>query len=168
MLRFFSNTAIIHSSQRVAGFGLIEMRGSAGTQTPLHVHHDESEGFFVLDGALRLHIGDRTVHLRKGQSTLAESGVSHRVVVDSGNPARWLVITNGEFDQFVATVADTDDGHPRPTDDRLLKEVAAGFGIDIIDSTSSRDHHGKPRERPLSPDRWTPVPRTIGRKSHRP
>jgi quercetin dioxygenase-like cupin family protein len=140
-LRFLSNTAIIHCARRVAGFGLIEMGGAAGTQTPLHVHRVESEAFFVLDGALRLHIGDRVVHLREGQSALAESGVAHTVVVDSGDPARWLVITNGEFDHFVATVAAADDG-PRPTDPRSLKDLAAGFGIDIIDSTSSPDRHG--------------------------
>jgi quercetin dioxygenase-like cupin family protein len=142
MLRFFSNTAIIHCSQRHAGFGLIEMRGAAGTRTPLHVHQVESEAFFVLDGALRLHIGDRTVHLREGQSTLAESGVPHAVVVDSGNPARWLVMTNGEFDDFVATVAADDDEHSQLSHPRLLKDLAAGFGIDIIDFASSRGHHG--------------------------
>ena len=136
MRRFLSNTAIIHCSQQVAGFGLIEMHGATGTQTPLHVHRDESEAFFVLDGALRLRIGDRTVHLDEGQSTLAEPGVPHRVVVESGNPARWLVITNGEFDRFVATVG-ADQDHSRPTDPKVLGEVAARFGIDLIHSTSA-------------------------------
>ncbi len=132
-LRFLSNTAIIHCSQQIAGFGLIEMRGATGNQTRQHVHRVETEGFFVLDGALRLHIGDRTVHLGQGQSTLAEPGVPHTLVVESGDPARWLVITDGDFDRFVATVAAGD--HTRPSDPESLKYVAARFGIDIIDST---------------------------------
>jgi quercetin dioxygenase-like cupin family protein len=130
--RFLSNTVIIHCSQQVTGFGLVEMRGAAGTQTPRHVHRVESEGFFVLDGTLRLQIGDRTIHLDPGQSTLAEPGVPHTLVVESGDPARWLVITNGEFDRFVATVA---DDHSRPTDPETLKDLAARFGIDILHPT---------------------------------
>jgi quercetin dioxygenase-like cupin family protein len=134
MLRFLSNTAIIHCSHRGASFGLVEMRGASRNETPPHVHRAESEGFFVLDGALRLRIGDRTVHLRQGQSALAEAGVPHTLVVESGDPARWLVITNGEFDRFVATVA---DDHSRPTDPESLKGVVARFGIDIVHSTSA-------------------------------
>jgi mannose-6-phosphate isomerase-like protein (cupin superfamily) len=142
ILQFLSNTAIIHCSHHVAGFGLIEMRGAAGNQTPPHVHLVESEGFFVLDGTLRLHIGDRAVHLEEGQSTVAEPGVAHTVVVESGNPARWLVITNAEFDRFVATVA-ADFGRSRPSDPQALTEVAARFGIHIIHSTpatTTTDH----------------------------
>jgi quercetin dioxygenase-like cupin family protein len=133
-LRFLSNTAIIHCSRPVAGFGLIEMRGATGNETPRHVHRVESEGFFVLDGTLRLQIGDRTVRLAQGQSTLAEPGVPHALVVESGDPARWLVITNGEFDRFVATVA-ADDDDTRPTDTQTLKDLAACFGIDILHPT---------------------------------
>jgi quercetin dioxygenase-like cupin family protein len=132
-LRFLSNTAIILCSQQIARFGLIEMRGATGNKTPRHVHRVETEGFFVLAGALRLQIGDRTVRLGQGQSTLAEPGVPHTLVVESGDPARWLVVTNGDFDRFVATVAAGD--HTLPSDPESLKYVAARFGIDIIDST---------------------------------
>jgi mannose-6-phosphate isomerase-like protein (cupin superfamily) len=142
MRPFLSNTAIIHCSQQVAGFGLIEMRGATGTQTPMHVHRNESEAFFVLDGALRLRIGDRTVHLNEGQSALAPPGVPHRVVVESATPARWLVITNGEFDRFVATVGAGHD-HSRPTDPKALSEIAARFGIDIAHSTSATTTGGQ-------------------------
>jgi quercetin dioxygenase-like cupin family protein len=131
MLRFLSNTAIIHCSRQVAGFGLIEMRGTPGNESPRHVHRVETEGFFVLNGTLRLYIGDRTLRLSEGQSTVAEPGVPHTMVVESGNPARWLVITNGEFDRFVATVA-SDDGNTRRADPETLKDLAARFGIDII------------------------------------
>jgi quercetin dioxygenase-like cupin family protein len=134
MQRFLSNTAVIHCCQQVAGFGLIEMRGATGTQTPRHVHRAESEAFFVLDGTLRLCIGDRTVHLDAGQAAVAEPGVPHTVLVESGNPARWLVITNGGFDRFVATVAAEGD-RSRLADARAIKDVAARFGIDIVHST---------------------------------
>jgi mannose-6-phosphate isomerase-like protein (cupin superfamily) len=142
MQRFLSNTALIHCSQQDAGFGLIEMRGATGTRTPLHVHRVESEAFFVLHGVLRLRIGDRTVRLYEGQSALAQPGVPHTVLVESGNPARWLVITNGGFDRFVATVAAHEDPS-RPADPQVLQDVAARFGIDIVPCTpapTTADH----------------------------
>jgi mannose-6-phosphate isomerase-like protein (cupin superfamily) len=107
------------------------MRGATGSATPRHVHRVESEGFFVLDGTLRLQIGDRTLRLAEGQSTLAGPGVPHTLVVESGNPARWLVITNAEFDRFVASVAGDHD-RTRPTEPETLKDLAARFGIDIL------------------------------------
>ena len=36
------------------GYAMIEMLAPAGDQPPLHVHHEEDEGFYVLEGELSL------------------------------------------------------------------------------------------------------------------
>jgi mannose-6-phosphate isomerase-like protein (cupin superfamily) len=135
-LRFLNNTAIIHSTHDQAGYGLIEMRSPTGNETPRHTHRVESEGFFVLKGELNVRIGDRTVPLGPGQFVLAEPGIPHSLVVTSGDPARWLVVTNGHFDQFVTAVA-ADQDRNRPVNAGTLISIAARFGIDILNPTSA-------------------------------
>ncbi|MFC7009593.1 cupin domain-containing protein [Halalkalicoccus salilacus] len=40
-------------------YGVIEQRANAGMRTPLHVHHAEDELWFVIDGQLSVHVGER-------------------------------------------------------------------------------------------------------------
>jgi mannose-6-phosphate isomerase-like protein (cupin superfamily) len=133
-MRFLNNTAFIHITHEDAGYGLVEMCSQTGNQTPQHTHRVESEGFFVLEGELTVRIGDRPVPLTPGQFVLAEPGIPHSLVVTSGDPARWLVITNGHFDQFVATVA-ADQDNNRPVNPDTVTAIAARFGIDILKPT---------------------------------
>jgi quercetin dioxygenase-like cupin family protein len=139
-LWFLHNLAIIRvrSDQTGGGYAVVETVGAPGDMPPLHVHHHDDEGFYVLDGALRLHVGgDQVIHAGPGQLVLAPRGVPHVYVVESDRPARWLAISNGGFDRFVEEVA-VPAGQPElptapeiPDPDELLA-IAARHGIEIL------------------------------------
>jgi len=59
------------------GHAMVEMLAPPGDQPPLHRHHDEDEGFYVLEGELSLWAGDEHVVLRAGQFANAPRGVPH-------------------------------------------------------------------------------------------
>ena len=44
---------------------------------PLHVHHDDDEAWYVLEGVLRFRIGDETFEAGPGGAVLARKGVPH-------------------------------------------------------------------------------------------
>jgi len=44
---------------------------------PLHVHHDDDEAWYVLEGMLEFRLGDRRVVAEPGAAVLAERGVPH-------------------------------------------------------------------------------------------
>jgi mannose-6-phosphate isomerase-like protein (cupin superfamily) len=44
---------------------------------PLHVHHDDDEAWYVLEGALRVRLGDRDVDVPAGGAVLAPRGTPH-------------------------------------------------------------------------------------------
>ncbi|WP_412070036.1 cupin domain-containing protein [Rubrivirga sp. IMCC43871] len=44
---------------------------------PRHVHHDQDELFYVLEGAYRLHVGEAVFDLGPGDSVFAPRGVPH-------------------------------------------------------------------------------------------
>jgi quercetin dioxygenase-like cupin family protein len=128
-VRFLGNMATIHAPSAATGerYALVEMLGPAGSQTPLHVHHDDNEGFYVLDGRLRVHAGANAVVLGPGEFFLAESGPPHAVIVGPGQPPRWLVTSGGGFDRFVISVAAA--GERTEAD---VGRIAGTFGIEIL------------------------------------
>jgi quercetin dioxygenase-like cupin family protein len=146
-LWFLHNRAVIHarSDQTDGTYGVVELTGAPGDAPPLHVHTYDDEGFYVLEGSLRLHIGgEAAVHLHAGQFALAPHGVPHVYVVESEQPARWLAITNGGFDRFVEElgVPAQSDGLPvephMPAHEELVA-IARRHGIMLL---------GPPRQLP--------------------
>jgi quercetin dioxygenase-like cupin family protein len=139
-LWFLHNRAVIRarSDQTDGAYAIVELTGAPGDMPPLHVHTHDDEGFYVLEGALRLHIGPADVlHLRPGEFALAPRGICHTYVVESERPARWLTISNGGFDRFVeelsvpARYSGLPDEPEMPPPDELA-HVSERHGIVIL------------------------------------
>ena len=108
--------------------GLVDMiEVPAGQMPPLHVHHAEDEGFYVLEGEVTLYLPGEQFECRAGDFFLAPRGVPHTYRVGD-RPARWLVTsTPAGFERFVAAVAALDEPDPA-----ILGAVAAEHGIEIL------------------------------------
>ncbi len=124
-----SRARILTDAQATAGrLGLIDMISvPAGHMPPLHVHHTEDEGFYVLEGEVTLLLPDRSVECGPGDFVLAPRGVPHAYRVGE-RPARWLVVSSpAGFERFVAAVAALDELDPA-----VLGAVAAEHDIEIL------------------------------------
>jgi quercetin dioxygenase-like cupin family protein len=85
-------------------FGLVEMSGGPGTEPPLHVHANEDEFFYVLEGRLKVIRGDEQMILEAGDSAFLPRNVAHTFTISS-DQARWLVyITPGGFEGYFQTL----------------------------------------------------------------
>lgn len=61
---------------------------------PLHVHHADDEAWYVLEGVLRLRIGDELRELGPGGAAFARKGVPHAYGnARRGRPVRYLLVT---------------------------------------------------------------------------
>ena len=114
---------------RVLTPGLVEMTAvPAGDMPPLHVHHDDDEGFYVLDGAVTLYLPDDQATLGPGDFFLAPRGVPHAYRVADTGPAAWLCTSQpARLGAFVGEVAALDRQEPT-----ALGEVAARYSIEIL------------------------------------
>jgi mannose-6-phosphate isomerase-like protein (cupin superfamily) len=138
-LWFIDNLAFVHAGGEQTGgrYCVVEVAGREGDMPPLHVHHDEDETFFVLEGRLRLFVGDGEIALGAGECAVAPRGVPHVYRVESA-AARWLGIGNGDgFEAFVRAVSEpapSADLPPegRPADPAALAAAAAERGIEIL------------------------------------
>lgn len=116
--------------------GLVEGVFPAGDATPFHIHHEDHEAWYLLEGEATLYCGDNRIEAQEGDFLWAPKGVEHAIVVGSERPARMLVLTfPGGFVDFVSEM-----GIPapqrrlpdsRPFDPAHLAEVAARHGITI-------------------------------------
>lgn len=113
--------------------GLVEIEAPAGDMSPLHVHHAEHEGFYVLEGEATLFLPGRQVTLGPGDFFLAPRGVPHAYAIGD-RPVRWLVTsTPAHFEGFVRDVAQAG-----PVDPPALGALAARHQIEILGPPGTR------------------------------
>jgi quercetin dioxygenase-like cupin family protein len=135
-LWFLNNLAVVHVNEPT--LGIVELTGASGDTPPLHVHTDEDETFYVLEGEVTVYIAGRdAVVLGAGQAAFAPRGVPHTYVVTSSAPARWLGTSTGQ--QFASFVEALSTPAPEPTlpsnveiDPGHVAEVAARHGIELL------------------------------------
>ena len=134
-LDFLGSRARVLSDAESSGglLGLVEMDVPAGDRSPLHVHHAEDEGFYVIDGEVTLFLPGEAVTLGAGEFFLAPRGVPHAYEVGD-RPARWLVTsTPAHFEAFVRDVAAAG-----PMDPPALGALAAEHQIEILGPPGAR------------------------------
>ena len=129
---------LLDRTRNADGLSVIEHRMAKDFAPPLHVHHQESETFVILEGRFRFQrdgeiseasVGD-TIHLPRG------SVHGFRVLSDYG---RCLTITKGPFEDMVRAAsrpAATEDlpeqAPPTVLQQQALSEICLAHGIDLV------------------------------------
>ena len=69
--------------QDTAGhYGLVEIVVPTGLGSPWHVHPDEDEWFYVLDGEFTFYVGDARLSLPAGSFAFGPKGVPHTFIAE--------------------------------------------------------------------------------------
>jgi quercetin dioxygenase-like cupin family protein len=109
-----------------------------GGGSPLHVHHNESEWFYVLEGELTIWVDGETVVAGPGSFVFGPRDVPHTFVVSS-EQARFLLVTEPAgmegFVRALAAPAERPEIPPAPTappDMEPVLAAAAEHGIEIL------------------------------------
>lgn len=138
---FLDALVIVHSRYSESGLCFLETLSSPGPGAPLHVHPDQEEGFYVVDGSLRVYVGSEVIDLAPGQFALAPRGIPHTFEVTSEGPTRDLSWINGPFDEFLEAVAvpAKELRLPRPEDlpaeegdPEEFARLAAAVGVTVL------------------------------------
>jgi quercetin dioxygenase-like cupin family protein len=78
------------ADQTGGSFSQVETIDPRGTATPLHLHRNEEEAFYVLEGAVSLLVDGEWTDISQGDYALVPRGIPHAYVVRSER-ARMLV-----------------------------------------------------------------------------
>jgi mannose-6-phosphate isomerase-like protein (cupin superfamily) len=117
-------------------FALLDQRVGGGYATPLHVHHDEDEAWYLLDGEVTFYCGDARVRVEAGAWVFAPKGVPHAFRVGEAGARMLTFSAPAGFADFVRAAGEPAAGlrlpPPGPLDVERLSAVAARHGIAIL------------------------------------
>lgn len=141
---FFLNhlaTVKVAAGESDSGLAMVEFVAPRGFAPPLHVHTEEDELMYVLEGEIRIDTGDGdSAVVSAGAAVTLPHGVPHVWQVLS-NQARFLTVNAGRrngpsFDRFVAALGTPTDPRALPDpveiDPGYVAQVCAEHGIEVL------------------------------------
>jgi mannose-6-phosphate isomerase-like protein (cupin superfamily) len=141
-LNWLGELAIIHTTGKETNgkYCIIELYATAQGSPPWHVHHNEDEGFFIIDGAFTFSVGNTSLKAKSGDYLMAPKGIPHTYSVDSPGHARLLMICSpAGFEEAVrsmssrATSLVPPDPENAEIDFEKITAIAARYGIEFVD-----------------------------------
>jgi mannose-6-phosphate isomerase-like protein (cupin superfamily) len=115
----------------------IETDDPRGTGPPLHLHHNEDETFYVLEGEVTIVVGDERFDLDAGAYLFGPRGVAHAYVVRSERARMLVTASPGGVEEVFVSLGVPVTGSEPPTDavmppmDELVR-LFADYGCEIL------------------------------------
>lgn len=129
-LAFMGQVSFVRATGHNTGGALTftETRTPAGNGPPKHVHSNEDEMFYVIEGELSVTLGDQTHAAPAGTFVFAPRGVPHAYTATA--PTRHIaIVTPPGFERFLH-----DAGEAAIAGPQALASVAARYGITMLES----------------------------------
>ena len=140
-LSFFGSLTWIKATGEQTGgaFGLIEHLMPPGEEIPWHLHHNEDESFYVIEGEVLFIVGEEQQRITAGPGTFVfgPREIPHGFRVAGSSPARMLIeATPAGFEHFVLALSEPApaSGFPPagPPDMEKVMAAAARANIEIL------------------------------------
>ena len=87
-------------------FGLVEVTVRAGEGSPWHVHEDEDEWFYVLEGEFTVYVGEQRLSLTPGSFAFGPRGVPHTFVGETDGAKALVGFQPFLFEGFLREVGE--------------------------------------------------------------
>lgn len=118
---------------------IIEITEPPGAVAPKHVHHNEDEGFWVLDGNVTFEVGGTTIAASAGDYAFGPRDIPHSYVVGPDGCRMLFIVTPAGFEELVRLIsvpAQTRSLPPspkEPPDTAELPALVASYGCENLD-----------------------------------
>jgi quercetin dioxygenase-like cupin family protein len=119
-------------------FGLMEVTVRAGEGSPWHVHPEEDEWFYVLEGEFTFYVGDSRLSLPTGAFAFGPKGIPHTFIGETDGARALIGFAPFQFEGFLHEVGEpaTEPVLPppvtEPPDMAVLKPIGSRNGIEIL------------------------------------
>ncbi|MFN2470355.1 MAG: quercetin 2,3-dioxygenase [Gaiellaceae bacterium] len=118
---------------------IVEVTEPRATEAPLHVHHNEDEAFWVLDGDVTFEIGEATVEAHAGDYAFGPRHIPHRYTVGAAGCRMLFILTPGGFEDLVMAMSEPAGARTLPPpsieepDMAEIKAIAEAHGGEVLD-----------------------------------
>jgi quercetin dioxygenase-like cupin family protein len=119
---------------------IVEVTEPPGMEAPLHVHHREDEGFWILEGEVTLYVGDETIEAKAGDFAWGPRDIPHRYAVGPNGCRMLFLLTPGGFENLVRDMSVPAETRTLPpaTDEEpdmeMVATVADRYGAEVLES----------------------------------
>lgn len=117
---------------------IVEITEAPGTEAPLHVHHREDEGFWVLEGDVTFEVGDTTVKAGVGDFAFGPRDVPHRYTVGVAGCRMLFIFTPGGFEEVIREMGEPAASRTLPPaseeepDMERIQAIAEKYGSELL------------------------------------
>lgn len=144
---WFGSLAVIKLTAAETGglMSIVEITEPPGAEAPLHVHHREDEGFWILEGDVTFEVGATTFEASAGDFVFGPRDVPHRYRVGDAECRMLFILTPGGFEGAIRDLSEParsrtlPPSSEEPPDMDGLEARIASYGCEIVTKGSSRD-----------------------------
>ncbi len=137
---WFQCLAVIKATAADTGgqLSIIEITEPPGAEAPLHVHHREDEGFWLLEGSATFEVGDTTIEAHAGDYLFGPRDIPHRYTVGPAGCRMLFILTPGGFEEMVIAMSEPAGSRtlPPPSEDEpdfeWLAAIASAHGAELL------------------------------------
>lgn len=136
------STILATGAETGGSFGLTDSLMPVGYETPLHIHHNEDEAFYVMGGEAEFVTQGRTVKATAGAFIFLPRKIAHGFRIVGEKPARMLVWTYPSgFEQFFVALSEPAQSLTlppfKPHDMAQIMEQSERFNLEILGPLSA-------------------------------
>ena len=137
---WFGGLAVIKATAADTGgqMSIIEITEAPGAEAPLHVHHREDEGFWLLEGSATFEVGDTKIEAEAGDYLFGPRDIPHRYTVGPAGCRMLFIMTPGGFEDFVIATSEPAAARtlPPPSEEEpdfeRLAAIAREYGGELL------------------------------------
>ncbi|MDP9368203.1 MAG: quercetin 2,3-dioxygenase [Chloroflexota bacterium] len=137
---WFDSLAVIKATAADTGgqMTIIEVTEPPGVQGPLHVHHREDEGFWILEGDATFEVGDAIIEAHAGDYVFGPRDIPHRYMVGDAGCRMLFIMTPGGFEDLVIAMSEPARSRtlPPPSDQEpdweRVAAIAKAHGAELL------------------------------------
>ena len=113
-------------------YSVLEYLAAPGAGSAMHVHRNEDESFFILEGAITFQLGTEKTRATPGTFIHIPKGLRHAFVNAEAEPARSMVIlTPGGLEYFFAEISTLLRTYPSGPPSELVQALTDKYSLDF-------------------------------------
>ena len=137
---FFGSLTILWATKQSTGGKMLvtETVAPRGTGSPLHIHHNEDEWFYVMEGELTIWCDGKTIVAGPGDFVFGPRDVPHTFTVSSDEARFLLVVEPAGLEDFIRQLSEPAQSLSlppatvEPPAPEAMMTAAAEHGIEIL------------------------------------
>ena len=114
---WFGNLAVIKTTadDSAGQLTIVEITAPPGLEVPLHVHHRDDEGFWILEGDVTFDVGDVTIEAHAGDYLFGPRNIPHRYTVGNDGCRMLFIMVPGGLENLIRGTSEPAPSRTVPT-----------------------------------------------------